>query len=443
MTVLVDYFEFLQTPCTYGLSTTSINAPASGASGTITVTTSCPVIASSNQNWATATTLGSSVQYTVLPNTGSSQRTAILTIGTQTVTITQSGAGVPMVAMSLSQNTLYFGSGGGMITAPQSVTVSFSNSAKLSWTASSNQPNVTVSPSSGTGTGSFQVTARPGPGAVVTVTATGATNSPQQIQVNFANATPGVPYGSFDTPANNTTGITGSIAVTGWALDSIEVTKVDIWREPVPGEAAQSGGLVYIGDAVFVVGSRPDVETAYPNAPLNYRAGWGYLMLTTGLPNNGGSSGPGNGTYKLHAIAHNKTGASLDLGTRTITVDNAHSVKPFGAIDTPGQGGTISGTAYVNFGWVLTPQPCSVPTDGSTIWVTVDGQNLGHPVYNNYRSDIATGLPGYANSNGAVGYYYLDTSQFSNGVHNMGWLATDNCGRTDGMGSRFITVLNP
>jgi hypothetical protein len=58
---------------------------------------------------------------------------------------------------------------------------------------------------------------------------------------------------------------------------------------------------------VFVVGSRPDVEGDFPNAPLNYRARWGYLMLTTGLANNGGSPGPGNGTYKLHATAHNKT----------------------------------------------------------------------------------------------------------------------------------------
>jgi hypothetical protein len=202
-----------------------------------------------------------------------------------------------------------------------------------------------------------------------------------------------------------------------------------------------SNGYVYIGDAVFVAGSRPDVETAFPNAPFNYRAGWGYLILTIGLPNNGGKPGPGDGTYKLHAIAHNKTGASLDLGTRAIGVDNSDSTKPFGAIDTPGQGETVSGT-IVNFGWVLTPQPCMIPTDGSTIWVGVDGQLLGHPVYNLYRVDIATGLPGYANSNGAVGYYYLDTTKFSNGVHNLGWLATDNCGRTDGMGSRFITVLN-
>jgi len=182
---------------------------------------------------------------------------------------------------------------------------------------------------------------------------------------------------------------------------------------------------------VFVVGSRPDVESDFPNAPLNYRAGWGYLMLTTGLANNGGSPGPGNGTYKLHATAHNKTGALLDLGTRTITVENAHGVKPFVAIDTPGQGGTMSGTAYVNFGWVLTPQPCSVPTDGSTIWATVDGQMLGHPVYNNYRSDIATGLPGYANSNGVIGYFYRHDAILQRRPHDgMGWQRIAADGRT-------------
>jgi len=114
--------------------------------------------------------------------------------------------------------------------------VTFSGGAKLGWTASSNQSNVTVSPPSGTGLGFPQIAATPGPSAVVTVTAPGATNSPQQIQVNIASVTPGIPYGSFDTPVNNTTGVTGSIAVTGWALDSIEVTKVDIWRKPVPGE---------------------------------------------------------------------------------------------------------------------------------------------------------------------------------------------------------------
>src|SRR5205807_10460474 len=44
------------------------------------------------------------------------------------------------------------------------------------------------------------------------------------------------PIGSFDSPADGTSGIAGAIPVTGWALDNIEVTKVDVWREPIAGE---------------------------------------------------------------------------------------------------------------------------------------------------------------------------------------------------------------
>jgi hypothetical protein len=248
--------------------------------------------------------------------------------------------------------------------------------------------------------------------------------------------------GSFDTPTNNSTGVVGSIPVTGWALDSIAITKVDIWREKIGSEPTQPNGLVYIGDVVFVPGARPDVEAAYPNLPRNNQAGWGYLMLTNFLPNSNGAAGTGNGTYRLHAIAHDAAGKTLDLGTKTITCDNAHAVKPFGAIDTPGQGETISGAAYVNYGWALTRQPNMIPTDGHTIQVVVDGQIVGSPVYNNYRSDIATLFPGYANSNAAVGYFNLNTTSLTNGLHTIAWTVTDNAGNADGIGSRYFSVLN-
>jgi hypothetical protein len=114
------------------------------------------------------------------------------------------------------------------------------------------------------------------------------------------------------------------------------------------------------------------------------------------------------------------------LGIKTIIVDNANAVKPFGAIDTPTQGGTASGSSYINWGWALTPQPNSIPTDGSTINIYVDGVNLGHPTYNILREDIATLFPGYANSNGSAGYLYLDTTTYDNGLHTIQWTATDN-----------------
>ena len=90
------------TACSYGLSQTQINAPAAGADGTITVTTSCPVIASSNQSWVTATPLGSSVAYTVAPNNGASQRSATLTVGSVGVPVTQGGNSTAVLQISMA-----------------------------------------------------------------------------------------------------------------------------------------------------------------------------------------------------------------------------------------------------------------------------------------------------------------------------------------------------
>ena len=244
------------------------------------------------------------------------------------------------------------------------------------------------------------------------------------------------PFGAFDTPLDNTI-VRSSIAVTGWALDDFAVDHVKIFREPVVEDGAESiGTLIFIGDADFVEGARPDVAITYPDYPNNTRAGWGYMMLTNMLPNGG------NGTFKLHAIATDVEGNSTTLGIKTIVCDNIHAVKPFGAMDTPSQGGTASGHQFVNFGWVLTPLPNTIPTDGSTINVWVDGVLLGHPVYNQYRADIATLFPGYANSLGAVGYFFIDTTLYKNGGHTIQWTATDNAGNTDGIGSRYFTIQN-
>ena len=240
------------------------------------------------------------------------------------------------------------------------------------------------------------------------------------------------PFGYFDTPLTNTT-VTSSIPVTGWVLDDIEVENVKIYRTPNQGEPTQANGYVYIGDATFVEGARPDVEALYPDLPLNYRAGWGYMFLTNFTS---------DGTYVLYAIASDKEGHLVDLGSKTITINNANAVKPFGAIDTPAQGGTASGNSYVNWGWVLTPLPNTIPTDGSTITVYIDGISVGSPVYNLPRDDIATLLPGYNNTDGAVGYFYLDTTAYTNGLHTIMWGAVDDAGNEDGIGSRYFTVYN-
>jgi hypothetical protein len=325
----------------------------------------------------------------------------------------------------------------GVSTGPQTFWVSNSGTGSLNWAISDNANWLTTNPSSGIDSGVVKVSINPAglsPGTytgTITVTDPNASNSPQHVTVyltvmNYSQELP--PFGSFETPIHGST-VRSSIPVTGWVLDDIEVDSVKIYRQG-------GGDLVYIGDAVLVEGARPDVETAYPDYPYNYKAGWGYMMLTNFLPGNG------NGTYTLVALAVDTSGNEETLGSKTITVDNANAVKPFGAIDTPTQGGEASGGSFINWGWVLTPRPSRIPSSGSTIDVYVDGVKLGHPTYNIYRADIANLFPGYANSNRAAGYFSLDTSAFTDGVHTIQWVATDNAGNTDGIGSRYFTIRN-
>jgi hypothetical protein len=248
------------------------------------------------------------------------------------------------------------------------------------------------------------------------------------------------PFGSLDTPANNTTGAAGEINVTGWALSPIAIGSVQIWRNPVNSETPSPNGLIYIETAEQVPDSRPDVATSYPGYPNN-NWGWGVQVLSNELPGVGGNP-IGNGTYTLHALAFDNDGYVTDIGQATVTVNNAGSVLPFGTIDTPAAGATISGTSYVNFGWALTPQPASIPTNGSTITVFIDLKPQGHPVYNNPRSDIETLFPGYANTDGAIGYYRINTTQFANGLHQISWTVTDSAGHKTGIGSRDFLIQN-
>ncbi|UCH92275.1 MAG: hypothetical protein JSV88_18530, partial [Candidatus Aminicenantes bacterium] len=239
------------------------------------------------------------------------------------------------------------------------------------------------------------------------------------------------PFGTFETPGEGAV-TSGSIPVSGWVLDDKDIESVKIFRSPA---ADEGGSPVYLGDAVLVEGARPDVEQAFPAYPMNSRAGWGYMLLTNyNMPNQG------NGPVTLIALTTDSNGAQTTLGSKTITLDNAHAVKPFGAIDTPAQGGTASGPNYINWGWALTPLPNTIPFDGSTINVYVDGINLGHPVYNLYREDIAGYFPGYNNSSGAVGYFFLDTTGYAEGVHTIAWSVTDDAGNSEGMGSRYFII---
>ncbi|MCX6546027.1 MAG: hypothetical protein NTV05_16650 [Acidobacteria bacterium] len=431
---------------------------------------------SATQLNATATVNGNPVPGTFVftPPTG----TAMNTTGTQTlsVTFTPTDAATyatvtktvdlvvqPVPTLAVTPATLRFtgtNTGGTLnpLTGPQMATVIFSNSPALAWTAVADQPWVQITHGAGTGSGTFTVGiinpdnvlgAATSASATVTVTAAGASNSPQAVAVTLTLQPASAnqpPFGAFDTPGDGTTGMQGSFAVTGWALDDVAIDRVEIWRDLVLGEdgshayttdpAHPAHGKVFIANPLFVTDARPDVEGIYAGYPFANRAGWGYLLLSWGL------EGQGNGPYTLYAFAFDVDGHWTSLGSKAIAVDNAHASKPFGSIDTPGYGETRSGT-FVNFGWALTPAgDASCRIDNGHVWVTVDSLPAALVSYGDARADIAASFPGFLNSANASGAYYVNTTTLTNGRHQIGWLVYDSCGRGDGIGSRFFNVLN-
>ena len=255
-----------------------------------------------------------------------------------------------------------------------------------------------------------------------------AINSPQFVQAHVrikSTSTP--PSGSVDTPANGAV-VSGSIAVTGWAIDDIGVARVTICRSPVAGEATPPNGScapgqLYVGDAVSIEDARPDIEGFSPTTPLNYRAGWGFLVLTNMLPNQG------TGTFTLHMHAIDQEGQRGALGSRVIVAQNSTAQEPFGAIDTPGQGETISGTNYANFGWVLSRVRRADPPGGGSVFVYIDGVAVGSPGGWASRADLTALFPGYPGISNALGVYSFNTLAYSNGLHTIVWVVTDSAGR--------------
>ncbi|HEY3444465.1 MAG TPA: BACON domain-containing carbohydrate-binding protein [Paludibaculum sp.] len=430
---------------------------ASGAAGTGLVllaaqpSTGSWTLTNNTPSWLTVTptsgTGNASLNLIYPANPSIGPRTATFTVRNKLFTLTQAGGFIPPPILSLDRTRLNFAARDNIAVSPaQQVVVSFGGGT-AAWTASTNQPWLLVSPSSGTGATRLTVIINTGflppSGTAVgtlTISAPTATPTSKTVTVYLTRVTaPSPPFGAFDTPTNNATNIAGSIAVTGWAMDDIGVFAVRIYRDKIGNEGVQPNGYVYIGDATFVPNARGDIEGLNPTLPASYRGGWGYLMLTNAIP--GGTLPQGNGTIRLWAIATDVEGNTTNLGSKVITLENANSKLPFGAIDSPGQGGIAVGVVN-NSGWIMTPQPNTMAAAAPHITAYIDGVPVGAVTYGQPRGDVAGLFPSYRNSAGPGATFSLDTTLYSNAMHSIFWVATDDAGNTDGIGSRFFVIEN-
>jgi hypothetical protein len=451
-------------------------------------------------------------RWPVVIDTASAAPKPLLRVDRSTLRFTglRSGVSSPVFLSKTPDETLRLTqSGAGTVHWNASITDTRTG-APVSW--------LTMSPSSGTGGGTVTIglandpsiincTAIDGMKATIALTSPGMGNSPQYIQVyatmfwnggvcpNTGSGTTGA-FGQVDTPVQNASNLTGSIGVTGWALDDVGISAIRLYRNCLSFEAAANcemvagRNVVFMGNADIVPGARPDVEAAYQSHPQGYKAGWGFLLLTNMLPHIPSQRMfGGQGTLQIGVLVTDMEQNQRWLGRTvndqtptTVALNNDAATRPFGAIDAPGQGEVVSGGMW-NFGWALTPDSNTgadgsdivVPTNGSTIRVWINGAPASTAIYNLCRGSVGSPpSPGvycdddvaniFGNSTpqpalqgrtsnptkyrnldmgrGAMAAYYLDTTLLPNGRHSIVWSVTDSANRADGIGSRDFIVFN-
>ena len=168
---------------------------------------------------------------------------------------------------------------------------------------------------------------------------------------------------------------------------------------------------IFVGFPVFIDVARPGCRGSVSGDPAEYA---GRLGLH-GADEHAAQPGERHVSCSTSGRRIAKGNTKL-LGTRTITCDNAHATKPFGAIDTPEQGGVASGgLCQLRVGADAAAEDDSdrrlddhrarrrrVGRDGE-----LQPLPLGH----------RGAFPGCNNTNGAIGFRVIDTTTLANGTH--------------------------
>lgn len=384
--------------CTFTVAPTTVSPSAAASSGSLTITASnasCPWTAANNDSWlAISPTSGTgnlSATYSVAANVGPA-RAGSLTVAGQTVTFNQSGG----CTASLSAS-------GGIISgagASGSVTLTMSSSA-CAWSASSDQPWVTV-PASGTGSGvvNFTVAAQTGPARQATLTIAGQTFIVEQSSA--------CTYAIAPTSASAVSGAgTGSVAVTTsnaactWTVGSnaswlASTSSGGTGNQSVPYDfsanagAARSGTLTIAGQTFTVNQASGCVATLSPSSASAAVAGASSsFTITMSAPTCAWTasspdafitgvtaSGTGTGTVSFSVASNTGPARSgtIVAGGSTFTVSQASGCTA--SLASPSASAIAAGASSA-VALTMSGSTCPWTASSNASWLTVTGSGTG------------------------------------------------------------------
>ena len=215
--------------CSFTLTPGAQSFSANGGDGAVTIGTLpvCPWTASTNAGWVTLTTPNGtgpgSLSYRVSTNTTTVSRTATITVGGQTHTITQSGA-APACSYELAPASRTVAASGA------TATVTLTTTAGCTWTAVSSEGWLSVASSSAAGSGPAEITYTAAPNTTTSSRTATITVAGKVHTVTQSAATPACTYDVA--PPSRTvasTGITTTVALTTAAGCSWTAVSSQTW----------------------------------------------------------------------------------------------------------------------------------------------------------------------------------------------------------------------
>jgi hypothetical protein len=411
LTVAGQTFTVTQSaaPCTYALSPVSRSVTAAATSGTVSLTAnlaSCSWSIGSSASWLTVSSAMSgsgsaTISYNVAANSGEI-RTATLTVGGQTFTVTQDAA--PCV-YSISPS-----SGAAPATPSSGSFALTANLASCPWSVTSSAPWLTVN-SAATGNGSttvsYSVAANSGEIRSATLTVAGRTFNLTQ---DAAACTYSLSPSSRSVTSAATAGtlaLTSNLASCTWSITSSAAWLTVSSATSGSGNATISYNVAAnsgeIRTATLTVGGRTFTVTqdaapcTYSVSPASrtapYTQSSGSFTLTANLascpwsvtpsaswlsvtsPPAGTGSGSATISYSVAANNGDARSATLTVGGRTFTVNQdavpcAYSISPSAA---------SAPVAWSSGSFTLTTNLASCPwsTVSSASWLTVTSPKIG------------------------------------------------------------------
>jgi len=386
--------------CKYELSSSATSLPQAGGTGSVDVHASSPLCtwtAASDATWISVTSNASgkgsaTVGFTVASTTGP-PRTGTLTIAGIRFAVTQSEG----CAYVVSPSAIAAGTGGG----PFTVTVT--TSAGCPWTASSNQPWITIASdasSNGAGTVSFNVASATGPPRSGTLTVAGQTVTVTQGDACTFGISP-------ESQSVAPSGGSGAVSVTAPAGCGWNASSNASWISITSGGSGSGNGTVNftvtstngpvrsgtltIAGRTFTVNQGQGCTFSLSTTAATSSAaggagsfdvrtsdgcGWSAASNASWLTVTGGASGTGNGTVRYTAAANSgpQRSGTVTAGGQTFTVTQsggcAYALSAAGQT-VPAAGG--SGSFAVN-----TVASCSWSASVSAGWISITSGATGN-----------------------------------------------------------------